>query len=86
MLKAHSNEQRASLFFKGAYQRQIFANPVRWDFEHIAGYMSSASYMPVPGSKQAEEMLAALRRIFDLHEKDGSIHFSFATELICGRL
>lgn len=86
VIKTQSNDERAILFFKSAYQRRLFANPVSWDFDHLTGYMFSASYMPRQGTPQSEEMLAGLRRIFALYQKDGKIHFSFTTELICGRL
>ncbi len=84
-IKAQNNEQRARVFFAGGFQRRVFANPVSWDFEHVSGYLFSASYMPLPGAPESQEVLEELRKIFDQHQQDGKIQFSFATEVIWGR-
>lgn len=66
--------------FKNYSQAQQF------DFEGIKGRLLSSSYAPVAGQPRHEEMLAALKRIFDARQKNGVVTFEYDTHVYYGHL
>ena len=66
--------------FKSFYYVQNF------DFEGLKGRLLSSSYAPEAGQPKHEEMLAALKRIFDAHHKNGSVAFEYDTRVHYGHL
>ena len=66
--------------FKSFYYVQNF------DFEGAKGRLLSSSYAPEAGQPKHEEMLAALKRIFDAHQKNGSVAFEYDTRVHYGHL
>ncbi|WP_395738803.1 class I SAM-dependent methyltransferase [Prosthecobacter sp.] len=83
----HENVNAAALsaFFQGAYVTHTFANEQRFDFEGLKGRLLSSSYAPAEGQPRHEEMLAELRRIFDVYEVSGQVCFEYDTRVHVGR-
>lgn len=61
--------------FKSFYYVQNF------DFEGVKGRLLSSSYAPEAGQPKHEEMLVALKRIFDAHQKNGTVAFEYDTRV-----
>ena len=73
-------------FFRGQPRRENFPNAQRFDFDGLQGRLLSSSYAPEAGQPRHDEMLAALKNIFDAHQKDGQVVFEYETRVYCGRL
>jgi SAM-dependent methyltransferase len=89
--KAIRHEQIADdvfrTFFKdGTYQTIRLPNPQAMDFEGLKGRMLSSSYMPQEGAPNFDEMIRALRDIFDRNHQDGQIIMTYDTELHIGQV
>ncbi|HEV2455735.1 MAG TPA: class I SAM-dependent methyltransferase [Verrucomicrobiae bacterium] len=63
-----------------------FHNVQHFDFEGVKGRLLSSSYAPVAGQPKYEEMLVALKRIFDAHQKNGIVAFEYDTHVYYGHL
>ena len=53
--------------------------------EQLAGFLSSASYAPLPGHPQYAAMIAKLREIFAEHERDRTVSLDFEMKVYYGR-
>ncbi len=51
------------------------------DWDGLKGRLLSASYMPQPGQKGADEMLKELRLAFDQNQKSGTIRMDYETRV-----
>ncbi len=65
--------------------RADFPNAQVFDFEGVRGRLLSSSYAPEAGLPRHNSMLAELRRIFDLHQVNGEVTFTYTTEVFYGR-
>jgi len=54
-------------------------------FEQLTGFLSSASYAPLPGHPKHAAMMDGLREIFSKHEKDGRVSLDFEMKVYYGR-
>lgn len=79
-------EERIAAFFAYAYERRVFPNEQRFDFAGLRGRLLSSSYVPLAGQPGHEPMLAALRRLFDLHQQAGQVTIEYDTRLYFGRI
>jgi SAM-dependent methyltransferase len=79
-------EDHIARFFAGAFQSASFDNHQILDYESLRGRLLSSSYVPLEGHPQYELMLTALRRIFDLHERDGQVTIEYDTKIYYGHL
>ena len=76
-----------SEFFDRQGQGQTrFPNEQVLDWTGLAGRVRSSSYVPLPGHPGHDPLLRELRRIFDIHQRDGVVRFEYETELYWGRL
>lgn len=73
-------------FPPGAGKRARFDFQQTFDWEGFQGRLLSASYAPNADSPQYEPMLLDLRRVFDSHEKDGTVVFDYDTVVYYGQL
>jgi SAM-dependent methyltransferase len=71
-------------FFAGTYSVHTFANQQVFDHESLRGRLLSSSYAPGPDHPDHAAMLAELRRIFDLHQRDGVVVIHYVTEVYFG--
>lgn len=63
-----------------------FRSVQQFDFEGLKGRLLSSSYAPVAGQPKHEEMLAELKRIFDMHQQNGIVAFEYDTHVYYGHL
>ena len=57
-----------------------------FDLASFQGRVASASYTPEPGHPNFEAMAAGLQRIFDEHNRDGTVTFEYDTRIYYGHL
>lgn len=57
-----------------------------FDFEGVKGRVLSSSYMPSRSHPRYEEMIDALRAIFDRYQSDGQVRFEYDTMIYYGHL
>ncbi len=65
---------------------KAFPTSSNFDFEGAKGRLLSSSYAPEAGQPRHEEMLVALKQIFDAHQKDGQVAFEYETHVYYGHL
>lgn len=75
------SDGRIERLFGGAPRRAIFENVQVFDFDGLRGRLLSSSYAPGPGHARHEPMLAALRELFERHERDGVVRVHYDTKL-----
>jgi ubiquinone/menaquinone biosynthesis C-methylase UbiE len=79
-------EERIASFFAGAYEQRSFDNEQMFDYAGLRGRLLSSSYVPLAGQPKHEPMLAELRCLFDLHQRDGRVTIEYDTRVYYGRL
>ncbi|HKI69168.1 MAG TPA: class I SAM-dependent methyltransferase [Verrucomicrobiae bacterium] len=73
-------------FFRTKPRLRIFPNSQQFDFDGLKGRLLSSSYTPEAGQSKHNEMLTALKRIFDAHQSGGRVVFEYDTLVYYGRL
>ena len=81
-----ADDHIAQLYGERGWKRLEFDNPHRLDYPKLTSRMLSASYMPLPGAPNFEEVLAELRSFFDQYAVDGQVVFDQDAEVYYGRL
>jgi SAM-dependent methyltransferase len=84
----HENVDESALrrfFLDGHLTKHSLPNAQHFDFEGLRGRLLSSSYAPAEGHPAHEPMLAELRRIFDIHQRDGKVSFLYDTEIVIGK-
>lgn len=72
-------------FFTEGYALHTFANRQVFGYDSLRGRLLSSSYAPAPGQPRHEDMIAELKRIFALHQQDGTVSIDYITEVYLGR-
>jgi len=75
-----------ALFDPGSFQRATFDNEQVLDLDGLKGRLLSVSYVPARGEPGSEAMLREAERIFDEHQKDGTVTIEYDTRVYYGRL
>jgi SAM-dependent methyltransferase len=73
-------------FFGKSPRFKNFYNVQHFDFEGLKGRVLSSSYAPEAGHPKHDEMLTALKRVFDKCQKDGRVAFEYDTHVYYGHL
>ncbi len=73
-------------FFGAEPARRVLANFQHLDFPSLQGRLLSASYVPEAGQPRYEEMLEALKRLFDEQQQGGRVTIEYDTLLYYARL
>ena len=81
-----TSEALAALFAPAVMRTASFPQAQVVDYAGLAGRVLSSSYMPGPGHERHEDMLADLRRLFEIHAVDGKVSLDLVTEVYFGRL
>ena len=71
-------------FFSGTYATHTFANEQRFNFNGLKGRLLSSSYAPAAGQLHHDEMMADLRRIYDVYQVSGQVCFEYDTRVHLG--
>ncbi len=86
----HQNvEVRAKLapfFGHDAFHEAVFDNQQVLGFDGLRGRLVSSSYIPQPGESGYEEMIAALRDLFERYEEGGKVVIEYDTRMFWGRV
>ena len=78
----NEDEDTLQSFFEPQPMRvERFENNQRLTFEELKGQLLSASYIPLPGHPQYEEMIAALAELFVTHNQQGFVTMEHETKL-----
>ena len=82
-----ADEEAIGRFFApAAFQARRLENRQVFGFAGLRGRLLSSSYAPPAGHPRHEPMIAELRRVFDLHQRDGEVAFEYDTNVYWGRL
>ena len=73
-------------FFGKPPRFKNFSHVQHFDFDGIKGRLLSSSYAPEAGQPKHEEMLVALKQVFDKHQKNGVVAFEYDTHVYYGQL
>jgi ubiquinone/menaquinone biosynthesis C-methylase UbiE len=68
------------------YKLMKFDNQQIFDFEGLQGRLLSTSYIPLNNNSRHHEMLLELQKLFEKHQKNGTVKFLYKTELYYGQL
>jgi hypothetical protein len=79
-------DEQIADFFAGECEFHTFDNCQVFEYEGLRGRLLSASYVPLAGQPNYDPMIAALRRLFDSHQRDGRVTIEYDTKLYYGRL
>lgn len=79
---------RVAGFFGGedAFEYTSFPHVQILDFEGLRGRLESCSYIPTDEHPRYDEMIDALRDLFDTHSRDDEVRLKYDTEIFVGRL
>lgn len=79
-------EDIAQFFAPQAVQSVTLYNEQVFDLEAVKGRLLSSSYAPNVGEPNYEAMIAYLNEIFERHQKNGSVSFSYDCNLYLGKV
>jgi SAM-dependent methyltransferase len=68
------------------YVLDAFPNVQSFDREGLRGRLRSSSYTPPPGHPGHEPMMADLDALFDAHQQDGQVTFTYVSKIFWGEL
>lgn len=68
-------------FFGGRFQTFTEPNEQQFDFDGLRGRLVSSSFAPTPDDARYPAMIDALRRMFEIHQRDGRVRFLYDTHL-----
>jgi SAM-dependent methyltransferase len=85
----HENvdEGRLRQFFdQRGFEKHVLPNEQRLDYAGLEGRLLSSSYVPAVGAPGHAPMVAALKVLFDRHQRGGVVRLLYDTRIYCGRL
>lgn len=86
VVKSHGDAEVIHSFFTPATVNvQTFENSQRLDFEGLKGRLQSSSFTPQTGEPGYREMMQELKIIFDTHQKQSSVMFTYDTKVFYGQ-
>lgn len=75
-----------SFFSPAAFEAASFEFRQTFGFEGLKGRLLSSSYVPEPGHPDHDAMMQDLAKLFQTHQKNGSVTFEYDTLVYYGRL
>ena len=79
-------EYLAKFFNNKNYREFTVPNKQVLDFDALVGRAASASYLPSRNDPGFETMKQDLRKVFDVHQRDGLITLVYATTMFLGQI
>jgi SAM-dependent methyltransferase len=76
----------AAFFGPGGCKARSFDQFQEFEWEGLLGRALSSSYVPLPGRPGHDELVAALRALFERHSEGGKVRFDYDTKLYFGPL
>lgn len=81
-----SDERLRAFFGPAGYERHVLPNEQRFDYPGLEGRLLSSSYVPPPGAPGHREMIDALHRLFDRHQRDQTVRLEYDTRIYYGQV
>lgn len=81
-----TDEQLEEFFAPEGYDQHELPNPVTYDWERLQGRALSSSYAPLPGHARHDEMITALRDVYDRYQVDELVRMDYVTRVYIGRV
>src|SRR5581483_960014 len=81
----HEHTVVGAFFDPHPFRERTFELRQEFEYAGIEGRLLSSSYAPGPDHPNHAPMLRELRRIFDLHERNGKTAFEYTTRVYCGQ-
>lgn len=81
-----SEEKIGEFFDPQPFILRITGNEQVFNWDGLKGRVLSSSYMPDEQNSIYEEMIGALRQIFEKYQEDGRVRVNYLTKLYVGRL
>ena len=81
-----SDEMAQAFFGPGTFKTAGFDNRQVLDLDGLKGRLLSVSYVPAQGEPGSEAMLREAEKIFDEHQRDGTVTVEYDTKVYYGRL
>ena len=75
----------AAFFAPAPMELKEFSNQQVFDFEGFKGRLLSSSYMPSQGDAVYDDMITALKELFDKYQQAGAITITYDTKVYAGR-
>lgn len=75
----------AAFFAPASMELKEFSNQQVFDFEGFKGRLLSSSYMPSQGDPGYDDMITALKALFDKYQQAGTITITYDTNVYAGR-
>lgn len=82
--QAESDGRIERLFAPQIPVRRVFPNHQDFDFNGLRGRVLSSSYMPTAEHPRFNEMIQALRELYDRHQTGERVRFAYDTKLFVG--
>ena len=84
----HENvsDDELAAFFGGPFERYLFDNVQILDLAGLSARLLSSTYVPAVGQKAHAPMMAALDRLFEEHERDGTVAMEYELRVYASRL
>lgn len=73
-------------FAPAKYTLFTYPNNQLLDFDGLVGRLQSTSYVPAPGDRDHDRMLARARGLFDAYAEDGKVRIDYTTQIFLGQL
>jgi SAM-dependent methyltransferase len=73
-------------FAPAPYQESVFDLRQQFDYDGTAGRLLSSSYAPLEDHPNYIPMMRELRRIVDVHAREGAVEFEYNTRVYYGQL
>ena len=83
--KRITDEILSDFYHPFSWKLDIFPNKQILDFDGLKGRLLSASYVPLPGHPNFNNMMQTLKEIFERHQKNGKIVFEYNCKVYHGR-
>lgn len=83
---SRADEAKIREFFGRPPETAVFSYRQTFDFAGLEGRLMSSSYAPEPGHPEHEPMMAALRDLFERHNRGGKVIFPYRTLVYFGQL
>lgn len=80
-----SGEMSQAFFGPGTFETASFDNQQVLDLDGLKGRLLSISYVPAEGEPGSDAMLREAEKIFDKHQRDGTVTVEYDTKVYYGR-